>query len=146
MDVSASVSGEARGGTLVAGGCSSLGEGLFSAEAAILGLASSGVCSLGMSGAVGFCRQRIACVVCVTVPDDEEVVEAEEEVGSVDAEPDESSCISPLLSKTLGYVGPQSTSQQFLMMFLWLYGFWTLFFPDQDPLMSSLVVWFREMR
>lgn len=34
----------------------------------------------------------------------------------------------------LGYVGPHSTSQQFLMMFLWLYGFWTLFFPDQDPL------------
>lgn len=37
-------------------------------------------------------------------------------------------------SSYLGYVGPQSTSQQFLMMFLWLYGFWTLFFPDQDPL------------
>lgn len=37
----------------------------------------------------------------------------------------------------LGYVGPQSTSQQFLMMFLWLYGFWSLFFPDQEPLIWS---------
>lgn len=37
----------------------------------------------------------------------------------------------------LGYAGPQSTSQQFLMMFLWLYGFWTLFFPDQEPLIWS---------
>lgn len=60
MDASASVSGEARGGTFVAAGCSSLGEGLFSAEAAMLGLASSGVCSLGISGAVVFCRQRTA--------------------------------------------------------------------------------------
>lgn len=78
---------------------------------------------------------------------------------------DNSSGISPLLSKTLesetrrsvsfsprtrgrsgtntvrsrylGYVGPQSTSQQFLIMFLWLYGFWTRFFPDQDPLIWS---------
>lgn len=57
-DASASVSGEARGGTFGAGGSSSLGEELFSAEAAMLGLASSGVCSLGMSGAVVFCRQR----------------------------------------------------------------------------------------
>lgn len=40
-------------------------------------------------------------------------------------------------SRYLGYVGPQSTSQQFLMMFLWLYGFWTRFFPDQDPLIWS---------
>lgn len=38
------------------------------------------------------------------------------------------------LCKYLGYVGPHRTSQQFLMMFLWLYGFWILFFPDQDPL------------
>lgn len=58
MDASASVSGEARGGTLEAAGCSSLGEGRFSA---MLGLVSSGVCSLGMRGAEVFCRQRVAC-------------------------------------------------------------------------------------
>lgn len=58
MDVSASVSGEARGGTLGAGGCSSLGEELFSAEAAMLGLVSSGVCSFLTSGAVVFWRRR----------------------------------------------------------------------------------------
>ena len=60
MDVSPSASGEAKGGSFGAGGCSSLVEelfslGLFSAEAAIHGFASSGVCSLGMSGAVVFC-------------------------------------------------------------------------------------------
>lgn len=73
MDVSASVSGEAKGGSFFAGGCSSLGlfslgeglfslgeglfslgEELFSAEKAMLGLTSSGVCSLRMSGAVVF--------------------------------------------------------------------------------------------
>lgn len=53
MDVSASVSGEASGGSFAAGGGSSLGAELFSA--AMLGLTSSGVCSLGMSGAVVFC-------------------------------------------------------------------------------------------
>lgn len=60
IDASASVSGEARGGSLEAGGSSSLGEQLFSAEAAMLGLASSGVCSLGISGAVVFCKQKTA--------------------------------------------------------------------------------------
>lgn len=61
MEASTSVSGEARGGTLAGVGGFSLGEGLlFSAwamaESAMLGLASSGVCSLGMSGAVVFYR------------------------------------------------------------------------------------------
>lgn len=41
----------------------------------------------------------------------------------------------------LGYAGPQSTSQQFLKMFLWLYGFWTLFFPDQEPL-----IWAKQQK
>lgn len=61
MDVSASVSGEAKGGSFGDEGCSSLGEGLLSLEEglfseanAMLGLTSSGVCSLGMSGAVVF--------------------------------------------------------------------------------------------
>lgn len=67
MEVSASVSGEARGGTFVAAGCSSFGEAFFSAEAAMLGLASSGVCSLGMSGAVVFCRERTMNMVTETV-------------------------------------------------------------------------------
>lgn len=68
-----------------------MGEELFSAEAAMLGLASSGVCSLGMSGAVVF-------VVCGTGL----LLLEEEDEGAADvAEADESSCISPRLSKTL---------------------------------------------
>ena len=60
MDASTSVSGEARGGTLWAvDSDSSVREVLISVEVAMLGLASSGVCSLGMSGAVGFCAQWI---------------------------------------------------------------------------------------
>lgn len=138
MEVSASVSGEARGGTFSTGGCSSVGEGLFSAVSAMLGLASSGVCSLGMSGAVVF----VVCGTGLLLLEDEG---GEEDASDV-SEAGKFSCISPLLSKTLGYVGPQRTSQQFLIIFLWLYGFWTLFFPDQDPLISSLVVWLREIR
>lgn len=41
-------------GTLNEGGFSSLGELVFWVPAAMLGLASSGVCSLGIRGAVGF--------------------------------------------------------------------------------------------
>ena len=47
------------GGVPGDGGFSSLGEWLFSGKAAMLGFASSGVCSLGISGAVVFCRNNI---------------------------------------------------------------------------------------
>ncbi|TNN40565.1 SAM and SH3 domain-containing protein 3 [Liparis tanakae] len=60
-DASASGSGEARGGTFGAGGSSSLGASPFSAEAAMLGLASSGVLRIELGGQEGCMYASMNC-------------------------------------------------------------------------------------
>lgn len=79
-------------GTLNDGGFSSLGELVFWVPAAMLGLASSGVCSLGIRGAVGFVVCGAGLLILVVGGAD-----ASEGVGL-----DVSSSITPLLSNTLG--------------------------------------------